>query len=69
MACSPRALPPPVEWSEIVAATVSPPDERIGYGSDSLQFGELRLPRGAGPFPVAVVIHGGCWLAEYDLKH
>src|SRR5688572_17879278 len=30
------------------------------YGTDSLQFGELRLPTGAGPFPVAVVIHGGC---------
>jgi acetyl esterase/lipase len=31
------------------------------YGADSLQFGELRLPPGPGPFPVAVVIHGGCW--------
>jgi hypothetical protein len=26
-----------------------------------LQFGEFRLPAGIGPFPVAVVIHGGCW--------
>jgi len=31
------------------------------YGPDSLQFGELRLPAGAGPFPLAIVIHGGCW--------
>ena len=31
------------------------------YGPDSLQFGELRLPDGQGPFPLAVVIHGGCW--------
>lgn len=31
------------------------------YGSDALEFGELRLPPGKGPFPVAVVIHGGCW--------
>jgi acetyl esterase/lipase len=31
------------------------------YGPDSLQFGELRLPDGRGPFPLAVVIHGGCW--------
>jgi acetyl esterase/lipase len=69
MACSSSALPPPVEWSEIARATVAPPDERIDYGPDSLQFGELRLPHGAGPFPIAVVIHGGCWLAEYDLKH
>lgn len=33
----------------------------IAYGADPLQQGELRLPRGNGPFPVAVVIHGGCW--------
>lgn len=38
------------------------PDLREAYGTDSLQFGELRLPRsGTGSFPVAVVIHGGCW--------
>jgi acetyl esterase/lipase len=37
------------------------PQLRAAYGTDSLQFGELRLPGGAGPFPVAVVIHGGCW--------
>ena len=38
---------------------------RIAYGSDSLQFGELRLPDGKGPFPIAIVIHGGCWLSRY----
>jgi acetyl esterase/lipase len=32
------------------------------YGSDSpRQIGELRLPDGKGPFPVAIVVHGGCW--------
>ncbi len=25
------------------------------------QVGELRLPKGAGPFPVAMLVHGGCW--------
>ena len=32
-------------------------------------FGELRLPVGLGPFPVAIVIHGGCWRSEYDVQH
>jgi acetyl esterase/lipase len=32
------------------------------YGDGPLQFGELRIPDGVGPFPVAVTIHGGCWL-------
>jgi len=44
-------------------------DHRISYGDERLQFGELRLPEGEGPHPVAIVIHGGCWLAEYDLGY
>lgn len=42
------------------------PDAIVRYGDQPRQFGELRLPRGNGPFSVAVVIHGGCWLSEYD---
>ena len=45
------------------------PDMRIVYGPDPNQFGELRLPGGEGPHPVAIVVHGGCWLAEYDLGY
>lgn len=40
---------------------------RIPYGTERSQFGELRLPRGAGPHPVAVVLHGGFWRAAYGL--
>jgi len=45
------------------------PDHRIRYGDDPLQFGDLRLPPGDGPHPVAVFIHGGCWQAQYDIAH
>lgn len=45
------------------------PDLRVAYGEDPLQFGELRLPSGSGPHPVALVVHGGCWLAAYDLGY
>jgi len=34
-----------------------------------LQFGDLRVPGGAGPHPALVVIHGGFWRARYDLLH
>ncbi len=27
------------------------------------QTGELRIPKGRGPFPVAMLVHGGCWIA------
>jgi acetyl esterase/lipase len=40
---------------------VSSPVMVASYGSDPLQVGELRLPTGRGPFPAAVIIHGGCW--------
>ena len=51
--------------------TLTPPaaDARLPYGSDPNQFGELRLPKTGGPFPVVIVIHGGYWRAKYDLKH
>jgi acetyl esterase/lipase len=48
--------------ADINALPSKAPDAVIAYGRDSLQYGELRLPKGAGPFPVAIVIHGGCWV-------
>ncbi len=44
-------------------------DARLPYAAHPSCFGELRLPPGAGPFPVVVLVHGGCWLAEYDLGY
>jgi acetyl esterase/lipase len=62
--------PPPLMTAGDVADLPRPPAHvRIEYGPDPLQFGELRLPDGGGPHPVVIVIHGGCWLAEYDLGH
>jgi acetyl esterase/lipase len=44
-------------------------DARMAYGDGLYQFGDLRLPAGPGPHPVAVVVHGGFWRAKYDLEH
>lgn len=43
--------------------------KRIYYGGNEHQFGDLRLPEGEGPHPVAVVIHGGFWKAEISLDN
>ena len=59
----------PVSWSQVEALPLPVADRRIAYGAHPLQFGELRLPAGPGPHPVAVLLHGGCWRAEYDLAH
>ena len=55
--------------ADILEWPATPVTARIAYGDDPLQFGELRLPPGDGPFPVAVVVHGGCWLSRYDIVH
>lgn len=44
-----------------------PFDERLRYGTSASQFGDLRLPQGAGPFPVVVGIHGGWWRVAHGL--
>ena len=46
---------------DLAKMPVSKPTKVEAYGADPLQFGELRLPAGRGPFPVIVIIHGGCW--------
>jgi len=47
----------------------APADARIAYGPEPLQFGDLRLPPGDGPFPLALVLHGGYWQATYNVIH
>jgi dipeptidyl aminopeptidase/acylaminoacyl peptidase len=43
--------------------------KKTRYGNSPSQFGELTLPTdGDGPFPVAVVLHGGFWKAMYGRK-
>ena len=49
---------------DLANAPVAPGARRIAYGSGALQFGELRVPSTKGPHPVAIVIHGGCWVAR-----
>jgi dipeptidyl aminopeptidase/acylaminoacyl peptidase len=44
-------------------------DARLAYGPEPLQFGDLRVPAGDGPFPLALVLHGGYWQATYNVIH
>lgn len=39
------------------------PHQKMAYGQDAHQYAELWLPAGAGPHPVVVLVHGGCWMA------
>jgi acetyl esterase/lipase len=56
--------------AQVNALPGKPADWRSFYGADPRQFGELRLPEGPGPHPVAAVFHGGCWVAAFaDLRN
>jgi acetyl esterase/lipase len=59
----------PMSSDSILTLPPPPADARVAYGTDPNQFGELRLPKGKGPFPLVVNIHGGFWRAKYDLAH
>lgn len=54
---------------DVLSADPVEPDFVRPYGSEPRQIGHLRVPAGSGPFPVLVVIHGGCWRSFADLEH
>ncbi len=56
-------------WDQVISQSAGETDYRYAYGSADDTYGELRLPKGPGPWPVMVVIHGGCWLDAYSLDH
>ena len=53
----PRLMTP----QDLTSVPAQAPDERVTYGADANQFAELRVPGGAGPHPVVVLVHGGCF--------
>jgi acetyl esterase/lipase len=56
---SAQRIQPADLWKQPVAAG----SRKLAYGKDPLQFGELRLPNNAkGPYPVVILVHGGCWV-------
>lgn len=60
-AASAVAQQQPITVQDILSGDPLPADHRIAYGEHPLQFGDLRIPEGEGPWPVAILIHGGCW--------
>jgi acetyl esterase/lipase len=52
---------------DILTIPPAAPGQRIAYGDDPNQFGELLLPEKKGPHGVVIFIHGGFWRSMYDL--
>src|SRR5256885_13391990 len=53
----------PISYTDLLARPRPVPTATIAYGQAPEQRGELFLPVGKGPFPVFVLVHGGCWRA------
>lgn len=62
---SAAAAPAPMTLNDYLALSGPAPTAKIAYGSAPSQFAELFRPAGAGPFPVVVLVHGGCWTVKF----
>jgi acetyl esterase/lipase len=54
----------PRTLDQYLAQSGPAPTARIAYGPAPSQFVEFFIPVGRGPFPVVVLIHGGCWTSS-----
>lgn len=54
---------------DLLDLTPPPVDARLPYGSEQLQFGDLRFARGERRDVIIMNIHGGFWRNRYDLIH
>ena len=67
------ALATPMHYADFQKLAQPPaPKPILAYGADPLQHVELWKPKGRGPFPVVLMLHGGCWqtaVAKADIMH
>lgn len=50
-----------MQWSDLTNRPLPEPAETFTYGDHEAQIVDLWRPAGAGPHPVVLMIHGGCW--------
>jgi acetyl esterase/lipase len=60
-----HAIADPMTLTQYMALKGPAPTAHIAYGPAPSQYAELFEPAGAGPFPVVVLVHGGCWKSEF----
>jgi acetyl esterase/lipase len=55
----------PMKLADYLALSGPAPAATYAYGPAPSQYAELFIPAGHGPFPVAVLVHGGCWTKAF----
>ncbi|MEO6580181.1 MAG: alpha/beta hydrolase [Sphingomicrobium sp.] len=59
------AAPAPLmKWPDLLNRPRPSPDATIAYGPEALQIADLWLPKGRGPHPTVLMVHGGCWQTD-----
>ena len=51
-------------WNDLLGRPPVKPTHTVQWGAGATDIADLWLPDGAGPHPVVVMIHGGCWQKE-----
>ncbi|WP_425254542.1 alpha/beta hydrolase [Janthinobacterium sp. NFX145] len=59
------AVAAPMSLDDYLALNGPPPTAQIAYGAAPSQYAQLFRPEGSGPFPVVVLVHGGCWTVAF----
>src|SRR5580704_9621229 len=54
---------PLMDWPDLLGRPMPKATREFAYGSLPDQVADLWLPAGKGPFPVVLMVHGGCWLS------
>lgn len=60
-ATMPSATFTPMTWDDLTSRPRPASQAGVAYGTDEYQKVDVWLPAGKGPFPVVLMVHGGCW--------
>jgi acetyl esterase/lipase len=52
---------PLMTWPDLISRPRPKPDATVSYGDAPTQKVDVWLPKGKGPFPTVLMVHGGCW--------
>lgn len=58
-----------VSFADVLAVPYREADLTHSYGEDQFQFGQLWLPATLPARASLVIIHGGCWLNQFDIAY
>ncbi len=58
------AQPTVMTWADLLERTKPSPSQSLTFGDGETDIVDVWLPEGAGPHPVVLMVHGGCWQKE-----